>query len=150
VHFKPFHIDGTEIQGEMTVDDLVIFSTAGALSRVERMWTAVKKYSLMVDQAHSQAIEVLKKDLETISPKAAISEEALSDAVLAEMELEALSDSDSYLVKSLIFLNLLSFVEHARKEIYKLIHPKGPNIPARGSVGFIIVSRKEHAARVKV
>ena len=42
--------------GEGTIDDLVLFSTTGKLAHVERQWTAVKRYSLLVDQCHSQAL----------------------------------------------------------------------------------------------
>src|SRR5579862_404975 len=110
MHLNPFPIGNTPIEGEMTIDDLVLFSSTGVLARVERKWTAVKKYSLMMDRTHAQAIDAVKAELAKVSRTKIESEEALEDAVLAEMELEALSDSDSYLVKSLILLNLISFV----------------------------------------
>lgn len=52
MHFRSFQIDEAGVEGEMTIDDLVLFAAPGPLERVERMWTAVKKYSLMVDANH--------------------------------------------------------------------------------------------------
>jgi hypothetical protein len=65
MHFRPFPSDKPGIN-DMTIDDLVLFSDHGTLERVERAWTAVKKYSLMVDRTHAQAIHAVEKHLETL------------------------------------------------------------------------------------
>src|SRR6266498_244424 len=109
MHFKSFHIDVPGIKGEWTIDDLVLFNIPGHLEQVERTWTAVKKYSLMVDEIHDRTIQAIKEHLEALPSDKLLSEDALEFASLAEMELDALSDSNSYLVKSTVFLLLVSF-----------------------------------------
>ncbi len=137
MHFQPFHSDVPEIKGEWTIDDLVLFNIPGPLEQVERRWTAVKKYSLMVDEIHDRTIQAIKEHLEALPSDKLLSEDALEFASLAEMELDALSDSNSYLVKSTVFLLLVSFTEYANKEVYKLVRPHGPAIPEKSAVSFI-------------
>jgi len=55
MHFQSFHSDVPDIKGEWTIDDLALFDIPGPLEQVERTWTAVKKYSLMVDEIHDRA-----------------------------------------------------------------------------------------------
>jgi hypothetical protein len=143
MHFRSFRADGPGIVGDMTIDDLVLFSDAGPLKGVERAWTAVKKYSLLIDETHAQAIHATKKYLETLPPGKILSENDLDSACLADLELQALTDSNSYLVKSLIFLQLDAFSEYAHKEIYNLTHPNGPALPERNSFNFIRGALKE-------
>jgi hypothetical protein len=136
MHFRPFPSDIPGIN-DMTIDDLVLFRDPGPLERVERAWTAVKKYSLMVDQTHAQAIHAVEKHLEALPPGKILSEDDLDFACLAALELQALSDSNSYLVKSMIFMQLDAFSDHAHKEIYKLVRPHGPLIPSKKAFKFI-------------
>lgn len=91
----------------------------------------------MIDQVHAQAIHSIEKYLKASSPEKILLEDDLDFGCLAAMELRALSDSNSYLVKSIIFLLLESFSEHAHKEIYKLIRPHGPPIPEKWAFSFI-------------
>jgi hypothetical protein len=144
MHFRSFP-SGSGVVGDMTIDDLVLFSDPGPLEKVERAWTAVKKYSLMIDQTHAEAIHAVEKHLAALPPEKIISEDDLDSACLAELELQALSDSNSYLVKSMIFLQLVAFSEHAHKEIYRLVRPHGPPVPGKGAFGFIRKVLKEKA-----
>lgn len=137
MHFRSFRAEIPGIVGDWTIDDLVLFNDAGPLKGVERAWTAIKKYSLMIDETHAQAIRATKKYLETLPPGKMLSEEDLDFACLAELELQALTDSNSYLVKSLIFLQLDAFSEYAYKEIYSLARPNGPALPERNSFSFL-------------
>ena len=136
MHFQSFPSDKPDVN-DMTIDDLVLFSDPGPLERVERAWTAVKKYSLMVDRTHAQAIHAVEKHLEKLPPEKILSEGDLDSACLAELELQALSDSNSYLVKPMIFLQLDAFSDHAHKEIYNLVRPHGPPYPDKQAFCFI-------------
>lgn len=145
MHFRSFPNNGHGVLGDMTIDDLILFSDPGPLETVERAWTAVKKYSLMVDQTHAEAIHAVEKHPEALPPEKIFSEDDLDFACLASLELQALSDSNSYLVKSMIFLQLVSFSEHAHKEIYRLVRPHGPPVPEKGSFVFIRDVLKQEA-----
>lgn len=108
----------------MTIDHLVLFGVTGELAHVERHWTALKKYALLVDQCHSQALAGVRSFL--ADAKEPSSEDELDTLFVASTELEALSDSDSVIVKSLIFALLSSFHEFVFKQVQKLIEPNNP------------------------
>jgi hypothetical protein len=122
-------------EGEFTIDDLVLFTDTGQLATVHRMWSAITKYSLMVDRTHAQALDGVRGFLAGAKPPT--DESALDDLALAHMEEQILSDSDSYLLKSLLFLSLVAFNEFALKEVYKLFSPPERKPPAIGAVKFI-------------
>ena len=121
MHFSTFEIPEV---GEGTIDDLVLFSVHGELAHVERQWTAIKKYALLVDQCHSQALKGVRSFL--ADAKEPANEDELDTLFTASMELEALSDSDSVIVKSLIFSLLNSFHEYVFKQVQKVIEPHDP------------------------
>lgn len=121
MHFSTFEIPET---GEGTIDDLVLFSTTGRLAHVERQWTAVKSYALLVDQCHCQALTGVRSFV--AGAKKPLNEDELDALYSASMELEALSDSDSVIVKSLIFSLLNSFHEYVFKQVQRLIDPQNP------------------------
>jgi hypothetical protein len=56
---------------------------------------------------------------------------------MANLELQILGDSDSYLVKSMLFLVLVAFNEFAHKQVYQLVKPHGPAPPLKGAFTFI-------------
>ena len=103
----------------------------------------MKRYSLMLDEIHDRTIQAIKEDLKALPPERLLSEDALDFASLAEMELDPLSESNSYLVKSTLFLLLVSFTEYARKEVYRLVRPHGPAIPERSAVRVILDRLRE-------
>jgi hypothetical protein len=87
MHFSTFEIPEV---GEGTIDDLVLFSTHGRLAHIERRWTAVKNYALLVDQCHSQALAGTRTF--PANAKEAANEDELDTLFLASTEHEALSD----------------------------------------------------------
>jgi|SRR6185503_8681106 len=137
MHIRPLKNDSTGIDGEFTIDDLVIFSDSGQLGNVGRMWSAVTKYSLLMDRAHAGAIDGVQAFLTDRSQRQPASEDELDDLFMANLELRILSDSDSYLVKSMLFLLLVAFNEFAHKQVYKLVKPQGPALPPKGALKFI-------------
>jgi hypothetical protein len=140
MHFSTFKIPDI---GEGTIDELVLFSESGKLADVERKWTAVKKYALLVDQSHSTAVAGVRAALSEHTKTPPSNEDELDDVILASMELDALSESDSVLVKSLIFLLLASFHEYGLKKIHKLVQPENPP-PAKHAFQRICTNLKNH------
>ncbi len=133
MHILPFKDPG---MGERTIDDLVLFSESGKLADVERKWTAIKKYALLVDRSHSDALAGVRAFLKERTKAPPSNEDELDDIAMASMELDALSESDSVIVKSLIFLLLASFNEYGLKQIQKLVEPENPP-PGRGTYNWI-------------
>lgn len=84
----------------------------------------MKRYALLVDQCHSQALAGIRAFL--ANAKEPANEDELDTMFFASTELEALSDSDSVIVKSLIFSLLTAFHEYAFKQVQKLIEPHNP------------------------
>jgi hypothetical protein len=104
------------------------------------MWSAVTKYAMIIDRTHSQALQGVRDFLKDAQPAAG--EDELDDLAVAEMEHQMLSDSDSYIVKSLLFFLLVSFNEFALKRIYSLYQPPEAAPPKRGAVQFIVTALK--------
>lgn len=140
MHFSNFKSPGV---GEATIDDLVLFSETGKLEDVERKWTAVKKYALLVDKSHSSALAGVRSFLKERTKSPPSNEDELDDICMASMELDALSESDSVIVKSLLFLLLASFHEYGLKQIQKLVEPQSPP-PPKSSVQWILKNLKSH------
>ena len=135
MHFSTISIPDTP--GEFTIDFLTLFAETGKLVDIERKWTAVKKYALLVDRCHSEALTGVRSFLGQQSNKSPSNEAELDDLLLASMELEALSDSDSFLVKSLILLLLVSFNEFGYKAIHRFVQPS-VTPPERSAVRWMI------------
>lgn len=134
MHILPFNEPG---MGEWTIDDLVLFSETGKLADIERKWTAVKKYALLVDRSHSDALNGVRSFLAERATFTPSNEDELDDLCMASMELDALRESDSVIVKSLIFLLLSSFHEYGLKQVQSCVEP-GSSPPSRGAVKWIL------------
>lgn len=101
MHFSTFTIgDSTNA----TIDDMILFSETGKLADVERKWTAVKKYALLVDQSHSDTLKAVKAFLTERNKSLPSNEDEIDEICMASMELDALTESDSVIIKSLILL----------------------------------------------
>jgi len=147
MHIKPL-LESDGLPGEQRIDDLILFRSSGRLAAVHRMWCAITKYALMMDKTHAEALNSVRDFLAQAPPP--ITEGALDDLVMAEMEHQILSDSDSYIVKSILFLMLISFSEFALKQVYKLYQPPEPPPPARKAVKRIIATLKRRKAITQV
>jgi len=134
MHISTFAIPDT---GEGSIDDLSLFSDQGALASVEHKWRAVTKYALLVDRSHSTAVRGLRAFLDEHSKILHDEADALDDLFVADEELRALSESDSFLVKSVVFLLLVAFTEYARKQIHQLLEPGQPP-PERHAVKWVL------------
>lgn len=137
VHINPLFQNGPGLAGEFTIDDLMIFPNSPKLERAASMWSAITKYALMVDRTHSEAINGVREFLSRRGSRPPSNEDELDDLLMAETELQVLSDSNSYLVKSLLFLLLVAYNEFAHKQVYQLVRPQGPALPPKGAYGFI-------------
>src|SRR5688572_15105875 len=59
------------------------------------------------------------------------------------MEHEILSDSNSYIVKSMLFLLLVAFNEFALKQVYRVLPAPKPRLPPKGAVRIIMKTLAE-------
>jgi hypothetical protein len=139
MHISTFKMPGF---GEGTLDDLVLFSESGKLADVERKWTAVKKYALLVDRSHAEALKGVQSFLTERTKAPPSNEDELDDICMASMEFDALRESD-VIVKSLIFLLLASFQEYGLKQVQLYLEPGNPP-PPTGAVKCILKCLNGH------
>ena len=143
MHIKPLTQNGPELEGDFKIDDLIIFSDSGQLASVAKMWSAVTKYALMMDQAHAESIGGVRAFLTARSKCQSADEDELDARIMATHELQILSDSDNYLLKSMLFLMLVSFSEFTHKAIYGLVKAEGPAPPPKHAFKFITKALSE-------
>ncbi len=132
MHFHSYTDNDPAFVGEFTIDDLTLFCETGKLADVERKWRAVIKYALLVDRSHDAALAGVKSFLQERANTQPSTEGELDAIVMANVEFDALRESDEVIVKSLIFLLLVSFRDYGLKQIQMMIDPQSP-LPERSS-----------------
>jgi len=123
---KPLENLGSDVSGEITIDDINLFYPSGRMSKVWLMWETVRRFANLLDDAHAKQMLSLEDILKKYEGSETLPEDKIHDLLeLTDLHSQT-SLSSKVLVNAAVLHLLTSFIEFVLKEILKLVEPRNP------------------------